>query len=107
MSKTRIGEELMTDEYYDLERRTEIKAEASRLKTKFLTWRECEIVYSLQHRKLLKLADEAGAIYRFEGVVLINRDIFDAYLEKFRQEPLTQGQVRKVRNRWEQMKDEG
>ncbi|MGO5314468.1 DUF6462 family protein [Bilifractor sp. LCP21S3_A7] len=107
MSKTRIGEELMTDEYYDLERRTEIKAEASRLKKKFLTWRECEIVYSLQHRKLLKLADEAGAIYRFEGVVLINRDIFDAYLEKFRQEPLTQGQVRKVRNRWEQMKDEG
>ena len=63
MSKTRIGEELMTDEYYDLERRTEIKAEASRLKKKFLTWRECEIVYSLQHRKLLKLADEAGAIY--------------------------------------------
>lgn len=107
MSKTRIGEELMTDEYYDLERRTEIKAEAGRLKKKFLTWRECEVVYSLQHRKLLKLADEAGAIYRFEGIVLINRDIFDAYLEKFRQEPLTQGQVRKVRNRWEQMKDEG
>ena len=67
MSKTRIGEELMTDEYYDLERRTEIKAEAGRLKKKFLTWRECEIVYSLQHRKLLKLADECGAIYRFDG----------------------------------------
>lgn len=44
MSKTRIGEELMTDEYYDLERRTEIKAEAGRLKKKFLTWRECEVV---------------------------------------------------------------
>lgn len=107
MSKTRIGEELMTDEHYDLERRTDIKAEAGRLKKKFLTWRECEIVYSLQHRKLLKLADECGAIYRFDGVVLINRDIFDTYLEKFRQEPLTQGQVRQVRNRWEQAKDEG
>lgn len=67
------------------------KAEAGRLKKKFLTWRECEVVYSLQHRKILKLADEAGAIYRFEGIVLINRDIFDAFLEKFRQEPLTQG----------------
>lgn len=53
-----------------------------------MTWRECEIVYSLQHRKLLKLADEAGAIYRFDGVVLINREIFEAYLEQFRQELL-------------------
>lgn len=33
MSKTRIGEELMTDEYYDLERRTEIKAEADYVRT--------------------------------------------------------------------------
>ena len=67
MSKTKIGEEQMPDEYYDLERRTEIKATSNRLKKQFLTWRECEIVYSLQHRKLLKLADEAGAIYRFDG----------------------------------------
>lgn len=80
---------------------------SNRLKKQFLTWRECEIVYSLQHRKLLKLADEAGAIYRFDGVVLINREIFEAYLEQFRQEPLTQGQVRKVKNRWEQMRDDG
>lgn len=107
MSKTKIGEEQMSDEYYDLERRTEIKAASNRLKKQFLTWRECEIVYSLQHRKLLKLADETGAIYRFDGVVLINREIFEAYLEQFRQEPLTQGQVRKVKNRWEQMRDEG
>lgn len=77
MSKSRIGEDLMMGEYYDLERRTEIKAEASRLK-KFLTWKECEVVYSLQHRKLLKLADECGAIYRLEGGVFINRDLFDA-----------------------------
>lgn len=62
MSKTKIGEEQMPDEYYDLERRTEIKATSNRLKKQFLTWRECEIVYSLQHRKLLKLADEAGAV---------------------------------------------
>lgn len=88
MSKIKIGEEQMSDEYYDLERRTEIKAASNRLKKQFLTWRECEIVYSLQHRKLLKLADEAGAIYRFDGVVLINREIFEAYLKQFRQELL-------------------
>ena len=71
MSKTKIGEEQMSDEYYDLERRTEIKAASKRLKKQFLTWRECEIVYSLHHRKLLKLADEAGAIYRFDGISLL------------------------------------
>ena len=106
-TKTKIGEEQISDEYYDLERRTEIKAASNRLKKQFLTWRECEIVYSLQHRKLLKLADGAGAIYRFDGVVLINREIFEAYLEQFRQEPLTQGQVRKVKNRWEQIEMKG
>lgn len=106
MSKTRIGQELMTDEYYDLERRTEIKASSNRLRKKFLSWRECEIAYSMQHRKLLKLADEAGAIYRFDGVVLINRELFDSYLERFRQEPLTQGEVIRVKNHWEKMKVE-
>ena len=58
MSKTKIGEEQMSDEYYNLERRTEIKAASNRLKKQFLTWRECEIVYSLQHRKLLNTRSE-------------------------------------------------
>ena len=31
------------------------------------------------------MADEAGAIYRIDGIVLINRDIFDEYLEQFHQ----------------------
>ena len=52
MSKTKIGDEQLSDEYYDLERRTEIKAASNWLKKQFLTWRE---FYSLQHRKLLNL----------------------------------------------------
>ena len=32
-------------------------------------------------KKLFELASDAGAIYRIDGTVLINRDIFDAYLE--------------------------
>ena len=31
----------------------------------------------------MELANEAGAIYRMDGIVLINRDIFDEYLERF------------------------
>ena len=34
----------------------------------------------------IELADRAGALYRMEGTVLINRDIFDAYLENFHEQ---------------------
>ena len=33
----------------------------------------------------MELANEAGAIYRMDGIVLINREIFDEYLERFRE----------------------
>ena len=29
------------------------------------------------------MAYDAGAIYRMDGIVLINREIFDEYLERF------------------------
>ena len=35
------------------------------------------------------MADEAGAICRIDGTVLIYRDIFDEYLEQFHQKPCT------------------
>ena len=41
-----------------------------------------------QYKKLFELASDAGAIYRIDGTVLINRDIFDDYLERFH-EPAT------------------
>ena len=80
------------DEYYCIERRKEIKDEAKKLRRKFLRYKEAEIVYSIQHKKLLELADQAGALYRIDGYVLINRDIFDEYLERFRQEPIQKKQ---------------
>jgi len=49
---------------------------------------QAEIIYSISHKKLFELASDAGAIYRIDGTVLINRDIFDAYLERFH-EPAT------------------
>ncbi len=72
--------------YYDIVRRTEIKEENRKLRRRFLRYREAELVYSIRHRKLLELAGKAGAIYRIDGTVLINRDIFEAYLEQFREE---------------------
>lgn len=77
-----------TKEYYDLKKRNDVRESAKRLRRQFLRYKDAEIVYSLQHKKLLELASEAGAIYRMDGTVLINRDIFDEYLEKFH-EPST------------------
>ena len=75
----------MEDQYYDIQRRTEIKDTARELRRKYLRYKDAELVYSIQHKKLLELADRAGAIYRIDGYILINRDIFDEYLEQFRE----------------------
>ena len=77
-----------TKSYYDLKKRNDVRESAKRLRRQFLRYKDAEIVYSLQHKKLLQLASEAGAIYRMDGTVLINRDIFDEYLERFH-EPST------------------
>ena len=67
--------------YFDIVRRSEIKEENRRLRRLFLRYKEAELVYSIQHKKLLELAGKAGAIYRIDGTVLINREIFEDYLE--------------------------
>ena len=77
-----------TRAYYDLKKRNDVRESAKRLRRQFLRYKDAEIVYSLQHKKLLELASEAGAIYRMDGTVLINRDIFDEYLERYH-EPST------------------
>lgn len=69
--------------YFDIVRRSEIKEENRRLRRLYLRYKEAELVYSIQHKKLLELAGKAWAIYRIDGTVLINRDIFEEYLEQF------------------------
>ena len=51
------------------------------MRRQYLRYQQAEIIYSISHKKLFELASAAGAIYRIDGTVLINRDIFDAYLE--------------------------
>lgn len=74
-----------TEEYFDLEKRKEVIDRARKLRKEYLRYREAEVVYSIQHKKLIELADDAGALYRIDGYVLINRVIFDEYLEQFHQ----------------------
>ena len=71
--------------YYNEQKRSDVMEAARRLRRKFLRYQQAEIVYSLSHKKLMELANAAGAIYRMDGIVLINREIFDKYLERFRE----------------------
>ena len=77
-----------TKEYYQLGKKNDVRESAKRLRRQFLRYKDAEIVYSIQHKKLLEMAGKAGAIYRIDGTVLINRDLFDQYLEQFH-EPST------------------
>ena len=79
----------MDEQYYDIERRTAVKDTARELRRKFLRYKDAEVVYSMTHKKLLELAGKAGAIYRIDRYVLLDRDIFDEYLERFH-EPATE-----------------
>ena len=81
--------------YYDIIRRSEVKEESRKLRRMFLRYNEAEVVYSIQHRKLLELAGKAGAIYRIDGTVLINRDIFEEYLEQFHEKSTLLGKDEK------------
>ena len=75
----------MSEQYYDIERRTAIKEDARMFRRKFLTYEQAEVIYSISHRKLRDLAEAAGAVYRFNDVhVLINRELLDEFLEQFR-----------------------
>lgn len=94
------------EEYRDIRNdAVSAREEVKRLRRKFLTYKEAELVYSMQHRKLMDLADRAGALYRIDGVVLINRDIFDVFLESFRQPPKSKGQANHPKNRYEIKKE--
>ena len=79
----RIREMKTEDRYYNDQKRSEVMETARRLRRKYLRYQQAEIVYSLSHKKLMELASDAEAIYRLDGIVLINREIFDEYLEKF------------------------
>lgn len=78
----------MSETYKPIKSMKEVPENLRRLRREYIRYQQAELIYSLSHKKLLELASEAGAIYRFDSTVLINREIFDAYLERFH-EPAT------------------
>ena len=69
----------MSETYKPIKSMKEVPEQLRRLRREYIRYQQAELIYSLSHKKLLELASEAGAIYRFDSTVLINREIFDAY----------------------------
>ena len=60
-------------------------SESGKSGRKFVRYREGAERYSLGETKFRELAKEAGAIYKVDKIALVNCEIFEAYLETFRE----------------------
>ena len=60
----------MTTDYKPTKHMKEVAAQLRKLQRKYLRYQQAELVYSLSHKKLMQLASEAGAIYRFDGMLI-------------------------------------
>ena len=56
---------------------------------KYVRIGEGSIIYSIGHHRFIEMARAAGAVYKINegtgGTVLINLELFDDYLEQFRE----------------------
>ena len=58
--------------------------EATERKKKFLRYKEGSEIYSIGITKFQEIAKKAGAVYKINQMVLVNTEILDDYLEKFK-----------------------
>ena len=86
-----LEESIMDKNYKPITSMKEVPEQLRKLRRQYLRYQQAEIIYSISHKKLFELASDAGAIYRIDGTVLINRDIFDAYLERFHEPAIGKG----------------
>ncbi len=86
----------MDKNYKPIKSMKEVPEQLRKLRRQYLRYQQAEIIYSISHKKLFELASDAGAIYRIDGTVLINRDIFDDYLERFHEPATGKGKEKKM-----------
>ncbi len=62
------------------------------VKKEFVRIGEGSITYSIGRHRFIEMARAAGAVYKINegtgGTVLVNLDIFDQYMEQFKEEPV-------------------
>lgn len=55
---------------------------------KYVNAAEGEAVYGISRSHIIELAREAGAVYKVGMSALINTEVFESYLERFRENPV-------------------
>ena len=55
---------------------------------KFVNATEGSIIYGISKTHLMVLAKDAGALYKVGNSALINTEIFEKYLEQFKEQPV-------------------
>ncbi len=59
-------------------------AAARKKERKYIRYREGAAKYGMGMSKFQQLAKEAKAVYKIDGIVLVNTEIFERFLEGFR-----------------------
>ena len=52
---------------------------------KFVRYPEGAEMYSMGIQSFMKLAKESGSVYKVRNIALVNIELFEAYLEAFRE----------------------
>ena len=63
----------------------QVSVRGKQMSKKFVRYQEGADLYSIGITKFQELAKEAKAVYRIDGLVLVNCDVFDKFLETFRE----------------------
>ncbi|MCM1159322.1 MAG: DUF6462 family protein [Clostridium sp.] len=63
----------------------EINLEVKRGIKKFVRYKEGAELYSIGLHTFQQLSKEAGAVYKVRGIALVNTEVFDDFLENFRE----------------------
>lgn len=64
--------------------RTQLEDDKKFVMKKYVSLKEGVVLYSIGLTKLRIIAEEAGAIRKIGGIVLINTEAFERYLEAFK-----------------------
>lgn len=59
--------------------------EIKKKERKYIRYKDGAERYSIGVTKFMQLAKEAKAVYKIDGVVLVNTEIFEKYLQGFRE----------------------
>ena len=59
------------------------------VKKKFVRIGEGSIMYSIGRHRFIEMARDAGAVYKVHGLVMVSIEIFDKYMEQFREDPVS------------------